>query len=104
MVVPALSRRRALSGVATVGVSLPLLSACGDDEGGSTSGDKTSPSMLSATSILAAPPEESSTDTINCPGHQSTYDLATGEPTGGPAPSALDPVALEVSENQVVPT
>jgi Rieske Fe-S protein len=41
-------------------------------------------------------------DTINCPCHQSTFDLATGEPTGGPAPSALDAVDFEISGDQVV--
>lgn len=42
------------------------------------------------------------TATIDCPCHGSTFDLTTGEPTGGPAPSALDAVDFQISGDQVV--
>lgn len=37
-----------------------------------------------------------------CPCHGSTYDLATGKNTGGPAPSPLPGVAVSVEDGQVV--
>ncbi len=158
MVVPT-SRRRALSSAVTAGLSLPLLAACGDDEGGSVAGDRTTPTPT-ATTPPATPPDPPSeepfegdgaqgvvatggvpvgggvvladaevvvtqpaagefkvftavcthagclvgavTDTIDCPCHRSTFDISTGAPTGGPAPSALDPVAFVVDGDQVV--
>lgn len=39
-----------------------------------------------------------------CPCHGSTYDLATGANTGGPAPSPLPKVAVTVEGGQVVET
>lgn len=39
---------------------------------------------------------------IECPCHGSTYDL-TGKNTGGPAPSPLPPVAVQVADGQVLP-
>ena len=165
MAVPGVSRRRALSGVASVGLSLPLLSACGDDESGtaprdaSTTSSSAPPSSSSTSAAPSSEPTSSApaepvadgiaatgdvpvgggvvvadeevvvtqptagefkvftavcthsgclvgdvTDTINCPCHGSTYDLTTGEPTGGPAPSALDPVDFEIDGDQVVLT
>ncbi len=165
MAVPGVSRRRALSGVASVGLSLPLLSACGDDESGAAPSDASTSSSAppSSSSTSAAPSSEPTsssapaepvadgiaatgdvpvgggvvvadeevvvtrpkagefkvftavcthsgclvgdvTDTINCPCHGSTYDITTGEPTGGPAPSALDAVDFEISGDQVVLT
>jgi len=40
--------------------------------------------------------------TINCECHNSTYDAATGEPTGGPAPSALEEIAITVEGDQIL--
>ena len=39
---------------------------------------------------------------IQCPCHGSTYDLATGANTGGPAPKPLTEVAVEVKAGEVV--
>ena len=39
---------------------------------------------------------------LQCPCHGSTYDLATGDNTGGPAPSPLAKVAVEVKQGEVV--
>ena len=43
-----------------------------------------------------------SDDILACPCHGSTYDLATGENTGGPAPSPLPEFAVEVRGGDVV--
>lgn len=39
---------------------------------------------------------------IMCPCHGSTYDATTGEPTGGPAPSALSPIEITVDGDQIL--
>lgn len=39
---------------------------------------------------------------IQCSFHGSSYDAATGEPTGGPAPSALAPVAITVRGTKIL--
>lgn len=39
---------------------------------------------------------------LKCPCHGSTYDLATGENTGGPAPSPLPEIAVSVKDGSVV--
>ena len=39
---------------------------------------------------------------LQCPCHGSTYDLATGDNTGGPAPSPLAKVPVEVRKGEVV--
>lgn len=41
-------------------------------------------------------------DVLQCPCHGSTYDPATGDNTGGPAPSPLAKVAVEVKKGEVV--
>lgn len=41
--------------------------------------------------------------TINCPCHGSKFDAATGEPVAGPAPTGLDPVAVEERDGAVYP-
>lgn len=41
---------------------------------------------------------------LQCPCHGSTYDLATGDNTGGPAPAPLEKIAVKVRGGQVVPT
>jgi len=39
---------------------------------------------------------------LQCPCHGSTYDLATGDNTGGPAPRPLAKVQVEVRKGEVV--
>lgn len=39
---------------------------------------------------------------LKCPCHGSTYDLATGKNTGGPAPRPLTEVPVKVSNGEVV--
>ncbi len=41
-------------------------------------------------------------DQLVCPCHGSTYDLATGDNTGGPAPSPLPEITVSVKDGQVV--
>jgi nitrite reductase/ring-hydroxylating ferredoxin subunit len=41
-------------------------------------------------------------DIIKCPCHGSTYDLATGDNTGGPAPSPLPKISVTVKGGAVV--
>lgn len=43
-------------------------------------------------------------DTLRCPCHGSTYDLATGDNTGGPAPKPLTAIAVKVRRGEVVET
>ncbi len=40
--------------------------------------------------------------TINCDCHGSKYDAATGEVTGGPAPSPLAAISVKVEGDQIV--
>ncbi|BCY09568.1 Rieske (2Fe-2S) protein [Actinoplanes sp. L3-i22] len=39
---------------------------------------------------------------IKCPCHQSTFDIATGAPTGGPATKALAETAVKESDGNIV--
>lgn len=39
---------------------------------------------------------------LRCPCHGSTYDLTTGDNTGGPAPSPLPEIAVTVQHGEVV--
>ena len=41
---------------------------------------------------------------LQCPCHGSTYDLATGDNTGGPAPRPLAPITVKVKGGNVVET
>lgn len=41
-------------------------------------------------------------DILQCPCHLSTYDLATGDNTGGPAPRPLAKIAVTVKNGKVV--
>jgi len=41
---------------------------------------------------------------LKCPCHGSTYDLATGDNTGGPAPKPLPQVSVTVRKGEVVET
>lgn len=74
-----LSRRRALSGAATLGVGVPLLAACGDD-GGTTADDPATPTSSAPTSSAPASTEASASDTAASSGGL----VATSEvPVGG---------------------
>jgi Rieske Fe-S protein len=42
------------------------------------------------------------TKEIKCPCHGSTYDLATGKNTGGPAPRPLKEVKVAVENGKIV--
>lgn len=41
------------------------------------------------------------TETINCPCHGSTFSIEDGSPTGGPAPSALEELQINVEGDQI---
>jgi Rieske Fe-S protein len=41
-------------------------------------------------------------DELECPCHGSTYDLTTGENTGGPAPSPLEQIQVKVVDGVVM--
>jgi Rieske Fe-S protein len=41
---------------------------------------------------------------LKCPCHGSTYDLATGDNTGGPAPRPLAKVSVTVQGGRVIET
>ena len=41
---------------------------------------------------------------LQCPCHGSTYDLATGDNTGGPAPRPLAPITVKVKGGNIVET
>lgn len=153
----ALSRRHALTGAATIGLGLPLLSACGDDATSSGTGSGSTPSSSAPASASPSPsvsqasatarpsagiaattevpvgsgivvgdsqvvitqptqgefkafsitcthagcPVNEVTETINCPCHGSTFSITDGSPTGGPAPSPLDEVAISVDGDQI---
>ncbi|MCW2812803.1 MAG: hypothetical protein JWN84_258 [Nocardioides sp.] len=160
---PGLTRRRALAGATTVGLALPVLSACGggdestatDVPSGSTSPGSGSPSAATseaapeATSAATAQPAGEGivstadvpvgsgvilddekvvvtqptegdikvfssicthtgcpvsgiSDTISCPCHGSSFDLATGDVLGGPASAPLAQLAFTVEGDQVV--
>ncbi|WP_435768618.1 Rieske (2Fe-2S) protein [Nocardioides sp. SYSU DS0651] len=154
-----LSRRRALSGAATVGVGLPLLAACGED-GDSTAADPaTSDSPASSTPASPTAAETTSEapagggsglvatgdvpvgggvvvneeelvvtqptagefkaftaicthqgclvgsvadGRIVCPCHNSTFSVADGSVTGGPASAPLDEIPVTVTGDRVV--
>ncbi|WP_323792142.1 Rieske (2Fe-2S) protein [Nocardioides sp.] len=156
---PRLTRRRALGGAATVGLTLPLLSACSDDAAPSAAPSTSSASATTSDSSSSPGPEPSSEPTsepgtealastddipvgggvvytdsrvvvtqpeagefrcfsavcthsgclvagvstsINCTCHASSFDLATGEVLGGPAPAPLPAVAFTIDKDQVV--
>lgn len=83
---PALTRRRALAGVAGVGVALPVLAACGDD-GTTAAGSTGTPSSTptSTPTTAAASPDPSAAATTEAPatsaapaGFASTADVPVG--------------------------
>lgn len=44
---------------------------------------------------------EVSNGTINCPCHGSKFDVASGQPVGGPAPKPLPPVAIQQRDGAI---
>ncbi len=74
-----LSRRRALSGAATLGVGVPLLAACGDD-GGATADDPATSSSPSSAPTSATTEGSASTSTG---GTTSGLVAASDVPVGG---------------------
>jgi len=65
-----LSRRRALTGAATVGIGMPLLAACGDDRTDSTGSDAADPSSSATSSTTpktSGPSESESSATTSAP-------------------------------------
>ncbi len=151
------SRRRALTGAASLGVALPVLGACGDDKpdeatdpgspidrsGTATPDEPTSeapPSgeasgvgggvpaadvpvgggiVLAEERLVITQPAKGEfkgftavcthqgctvnrvADTIDCPCHGSTFDIATGEPVAGPALAPLAEIELVVDGDTI---
>ena len=60
-----ITRRRALSGAATVGLSLPLLSACGDDSSAPNVSSATEAADPTATESVAATDSPSSPESVD---------------------------------------
>ena len=82
---PGLSRRHALAGVATVGVGVPLLAACGDD---SAQDD-------------GASGEATAVATIRCQCHGSRFSAVDGSVVNGPATQALPTAEVAVEGEDV---
>ncbi len=95
-----ISRRRALAGVATAGVSVPLLAACGDDSSKSSSTKTDTPSANTETSSTAGP---SSTPTKTGPTEESETVSA---PAADGIPTSDVPVGggIVVADEEVVIT
>ncbi|WP_222847696.1 Rieske (2Fe-2S) protein [Nocardioides dongxiaopingii] len=74
---PAFTRRRALAGASSVGLALPVLSACGDD-GGSSSGTMPSDAPSSSSSSAAAPTTPSASSDPAEPSEPTTPEGAAG--------------------------
>ena len=84
---PGLSRRHALAGVASVGVGVPLLAACG---GGDT--DSADDGGGGAASDVA---------TIHCSCHGSRFSAVDGSVVNGPATQALAAASVAVNGEDV---
>lgn len=72
----AVSRRNALSGAATIGLGLPLLAACGDDEAGTATDPGQSASSSAASDPPASPPGSASS--APAPGIATTSEVPVG--------------------------
>ncbi len=83
-----LSRRNALTGAATIGLGVPLLAACGSDDGGTATDPNESPSSSAPSSSA---PGSTGTGTAPADGIATTSDVPVGS-------------GLIVSDNQVVIT
>ncbi len=81
---PGLSRRHALAGVATVGVGVPLLAACGGDDSAQDDG---------ATAAAVA--------TIRCQCHGSRFSAVDGSVVNGPATQPLPTAEVAVEGEDV---
>ncbi|TNM39611.1 Rieske (2Fe-2S) protein [Nocardioides albidus] len=76
------TRRRALAGVASLGVSVPLLAACGGEEAGSAQEPATTPSSPSSPTASSAPATTGSTASAS--GSAAEGLVAAGDvPVGG---------------------
>jgi Rieske Fe-S protein len=75
----AVSRRNALSGAATIGLGLPLLAACGSDDGaGSTATDPSETPSSSAPSSEASASTSSSASSAPAAGIATTSEVPVG--------------------------
>lgn len=83
---PGLSRRHALAGVATVGVGVPLLAACGGDDSAQDDG---------------ATGEAAAVATIRCQCHGSRFSAVDGSVVNGPATQALPTAEVSVESEAV---
>ena len=89
MSTPVFSRRRALAGVTTVGLALPLLSACGEEAGsGSSSAGDPSTTPSTAADPTADPATEPSTE--------------PGEGSGGGAAGVVATTAVPVGSGVII--
>ncbi|WP_134766153.1 Rieske (2Fe-2S) protein [Nocardioides sp. 1609] len=84
---PAFTRRRALAGATSVGLALPVLSACGDDGGGSSSteGASDTPSSSPSSTSAAAPTDQTEpADPSTSPSEAAAGVVGTADvPVGG---------------------
>jgi Rieske Fe-S protein len=94
-----ISRRRALTGVATAGIGVPLLAACGDD-GSDAASDPTDPTS-SASSSPTASGKPTKTDQT-----EQTDQTESSAPPADGIPTSQVPVGggLVVSDDQIVIT
>jgi Rieske Fe-S protein len=76
-----LSRRRALTGAATLGVGVPVLAACGDDSGSSAA----DPARSTPATASSTPPSPSAAETTTASGAPAGDGLvaASDVPVGG---------------------
>lgn len=125
------SRRRLLGGSAALGIGVPLLAACGGDEGGGAEAPEAGTVLVKTSEVpvgggvilegvVVTQPEEgtfkafSSTcthqsctvtsvdETIRCSCHGSSFALSNGAVEGGPAPEPLPEVAIRVEGGEVI--
>lgn len=74
-----LTRRQALAGAATVGVTAPVLAACGDD----TPGAERAPGTSTAPSSSSAPPSSAAPPSTTAPVAPGALVAAADVPVGG---------------------
>ncbi|MCP3421412.1 Rieske (2Fe-2S) protein [Nocardioides pinisoli] len=75
----AINRRRALTGSAAIAVGVPVLAACGSDDGSTA----TDPTESSSPSPSDASPSEPSSDGTQTPGAGAALASASAVPVGG---------------------
>ncbi|MFC6285117.1 hypothetical protein ACFP3Q_03055 [Nocardioides sp. GCM10027113] len=89
------SRRHALQGAAIVGVGLPVLAACGNDD----SGEAADPATDTGNGTNGETDEASSV--IRCGCHGSRFSVEDGSVLGGPATAALAEKSVTVNGDDV---